>query len=371
MEAMKCPNCGSEKVKMMTDEKGVCLACDNVFLVHNLSKEFQATDAHISSMHQDLKEDINNLKNGDALNEADLLAKAEGHLKMENWDSANDIYEKLTQEFPQHSAAWYGLYKALTGNFEAVNRYALFVCDGNYLDEEDQELGEQAYFLGNGYIKRALSCEDANRPEIIKNVADFIRRCAEYGKADIENSIRNLIDGFEDARNKRDNLKETGAKLQKQDQTKALIPAFIVLALMVLTIMYFMAAGDWLGKVLGVVAFVLEVKYGGPKILNSIRKAKNEKAGWYETLSEETLPMVDDMDKMVAALKCFCVDLDNYNYVLQCLQDEQKFVQMYADGSFTGLSSYESCDEVDDERFIFDLLGGKMERYRYLLKSNM
>lgn len=41
MEAIKCPNCGSEKVKELTEEKYACLACDNIFLVHNLSKEFR------------------------------------------------------------------------------------------------------------------------------------------------------------------------------------------------------------------------------------------------------------------------------------------------------------------------------------------
>jgi len=52
MEAIKCPNCGSEKVKELTEEKYACLACDNIFLVHNLSKEFRQTDAHITDMHE-------------------------------------------------------------------------------------------------------------------------------------------------------------------------------------------------------------------------------------------------------------------------------------------------------------------------------
>lgn len=53
MEAIKCPNCGSENVKELTEEKYACLACDNIFLVHNLSKEFRQTDAHITDMHED------------------------------------------------------------------------------------------------------------------------------------------------------------------------------------------------------------------------------------------------------------------------------------------------------------------------------
>ena len=51
MKAIKCPNCGSEQVKELTEEKYACMACDNVFLIHNHSKEFRKTDEHISSMH--------------------------------------------------------------------------------------------------------------------------------------------------------------------------------------------------------------------------------------------------------------------------------------------------------------------------------
>jgi len=38
MKAIKCPNCGSEQVKELTEEKYACMACDNVFLIHNSEK---------------------------------------------------------------------------------------------------------------------------------------------------------------------------------------------------------------------------------------------------------------------------------------------------------------------------------------------
>lgn len=40
MEEIKCPSCGSGAVRKITEEKYECMACDNLFLVHNLSKEF-------------------------------------------------------------------------------------------------------------------------------------------------------------------------------------------------------------------------------------------------------------------------------------------------------------------------------------------
>ena len=49
MKAIKCPNCGSEQVKELTEEKYACMACDNVFLIHNHSKEFRKTDEQYAS----------------------------------------------------------------------------------------------------------------------------------------------------------------------------------------------------------------------------------------------------------------------------------------------------------------------------------
>ena len=138
MKAIKCPNCGSEQVKELTEEKYACMACDNVFLIHNHSKEFRKTDEHISSMHQDLKDDISKLMNSNNIDPDAIIEKAEQHLKKKDWDIASDLYDKATQENPDKSKAWYGLYRALTGDFEAVDRYALFVCDGNYFDDDDK-----------------------------------------------------------------------------------------------------------------------------------------------------------------------------------------------------------------------------------------
>ena len=94
MEAIKCPNCGSEKVKELTEEKYACLACDNIFLVHNLSKEFRQTDAHITDMHEDINEKLDNLSknvnsvtvnsNSQASRAKEILIEAQDNLTEEN-----------------------------------------------------------------------------------------------------------------------------------------------------------------------------------------------------------------------------------------------------------------------------------------------
>lgn len=366
MEAIKCPNCGSEKVKELTEEKYVCLGCDNIFLVHNLSKEFRQTDAHIADVHQDLKDDIKKIVNMNIVDTDALIEKAEQHLKMEDWDMAVDLYNKAAEDNPNKSRAWYGLYKALTGNFEAVNRYALYVCDGNYLDEDDKELGSQAFFYGNGFVKRALECDDADKSGIINNVTSFIEKCAEYGKKDIEDSIKELLEGFESMRKELDSTRGIVRKEKQKDKAKAFAPAIIVFALLAICVLYFFASGDWLGKVLGVVGVVLVLKYGFKFIVRSFSNAKAVDAEWDDVAGQELNPVVGDMDTQVQAIMQYCIDLDNYNIVLDNLKDKDKFIKGYIEGAFGDMKDYSAVSE-DTEKFIFDLLGGRIVRYNYLL----
>jgi hypothetical protein len=74
------------------------------------------------------------------------------------------------------------------------------------------------------------------------------------------------------------------------------------------------------------------------------------------------------MESQVQAVMRYCIDLDNYNIVLDNLKNKDKFMEGYLKGGFDGMKDY---DQVSDnsEKFIFDLLDGKMERYNYLLDA--
>lgn len=368
MKAIKCPNCGSEQVKELTEEKYACMACDNVFLIHNHSKEFRKTDEHISSMHQDLKDDISKIINSSNIDPDAIIEKAEQHLKKKDWDIASDLYDKASEENPDKSKAWYGLYRALTGDFEAVDRYALFVCDGNYFDDDDEEMGSQSFFYGNGFISRALDCTDADKTGIIDNVTAFIKKCAEHGKKDIEDSIKELLEGFESMRKDLDSQRDIVKKEKKKDKTKAFIPAIIVLALLAVCVWYFFASGDWLGKVLGVAGVVLVLKFGGKFIGRSFSNAKAEGVEWDNVAEQQFAPIIEDMESQVQAVMRYCIDLDNYNIVLDNLKNKDKFMEGYLKGEFDGMKDYDKVSD-NSEKFIFDLLDGKMERYNYLLDA--
>ena len=74
------------------------------------------------------------------------------------------------------------------------------------------------------------------------------------------------------------------------------------------------------------------------------------------------------MESQVQAVMRYCIDLDNYNIVLDNLKNKDKFMEGYLKGEFDGMKDY---DQVSDnsEKFIFDLLDGKIERYNYLLDA--
>lgn len=375
MEAIRCDQCGSSQVQALTEEKYFCSACENVFLVHNLSKEFQQTDTHISDVHQDLKNEIRNIVKNNGSDEEALLAAAEQHLKMGNWDSAAGMYEKVTENFPSHAAGWYGRYRALTGDFNAMQRYALFACNGIYIDEEDRELADGDNFFGNGFIGRALSCADADKAEITKNVAAFIRKCAEYGKQDIENSMSNTISELEVM------CQKAKSTLEKERSSQKMFRVFEAAKLVIwLVVLFkFVISGTWVSRlifaaviVLMIVLFVKGIGLGFyicPHLLDAFGSLPGLDK---DSIINQVISKLNDQygEELMFNVLAGSAYLDNYNVLLNSLNDEDKFIQQYINGSLEGMKDYA---EVNDDygQFTFDFLSGRLERFNYLLPETI
>ena len=332
MEAVRCPNCGYGPCVQLDEEKWSCPACDNIFNVHSLSKEFRATDEHITQVHQDLKASINrisdigtgigkleNLANlgktldRNYLDEAATLEKAEGHLLNGDYEIAIDFYDELVKEYPRRYGGWYGKYKAITGNFTQVERYAIYLCGGEPTDFDRENFDAGVTFLGNDYIKMALSCENADRDKIVKEVSAFLAKCAEYGKKEAEAV-------FEEYKDERMNK----YRLEKRD--------------------------DYIRE-----------GYIGKKLSDMIR---------YIGSTEDNLSILQA-----------CSFIDNYNHILNAIKENpSQYMEEYitdpmeamtfyvptivenADGS----SSIDYNDHIKDSSFIADLFAGNIERFQYL-----
>lgn len=106
MVAIKCPNCGSEKCRQLTDEKYLCHACDNEFLIHNLSKEFRQTDEHIKQMHTDLKDII---LNSASTSDLDKVYRSAMSLRQRgDVERASEMFLDICDEYAWSYKGWYG-----------------------------------------------------------------------------------------------------------------------------------------------------------------------------------------------------------------------------------------------------------------------
>lgn len=184
MEAIKCPNCGSEKVQELTEEKYVCLACDNVFLIHNLSKEFRQTDAHISEVHADISKKINDLHvgmqnisveaSGDVSKAKMVLNTAEEALKKGDFLKAYKEFQTYTVLMPDSYVGYEGMFRALTDNYmDDAGQYKRISSDMT------EATVRNLLADGTDVLSKALQCEDCNKGDLLNKYKEYYERSLE------------------------------------------------------------------------------------------------------------------------------------------------------------------------------------------------
>lgn len=171
MEEIKCPSCGSGAVRKITEEKYECMACDNLFLVHNLSKEFQKTDEHIENIHQDLKKTIENI------NLTAAVAGGSGR------DGLDNRYKNAMTLLNQ------GNISAAKAEFTGIRNDFMWSCKGYYgliLCEKKKKhinWGE----IGD-YIQQIYHCEDVT-PEILQEMEGILNDGRQIALASLGKSL--------------------------------------------------------------------------------------------------------------------------------------------------------------------------------------
>ncbi|MCR4590000.1 MAG: hypothetical protein K5668_04210 [Lachnospiraceae bacterium] len=375
MQAIQCPNCGYGSCTQIDDEKWSCPACDHIFTVHNLSREFRATDEHISQVHQDLKASIKNIgrmADRNYLDEESTLEKAETHLRNGDFPAAEECFSEVAEEYPMHSAGWYGRFRAITGNFTQVERYALFLCGGIPAEFDRELVNEGVQFLGCDDVRKALSCEDADEETIVGEVADFLGRCAEYGKQEAEETILDAKESYKDVIKQRDLYIKTARAEKAKGITKALIPALIVLLLIGAVVLYLTKLEEkvWvIPIVLILLVIIFKFRLGG-KILGvfgkGISEAVNESAASKAALADLLEENLSVQNISTGVLRSCCIDIDNYNYIINAVnEDPWHYIEEYINDPLENMT-IDDLDEETDHAFIIDFLSGNIERFNYL-----
>lgn len=177
MEAIKCPNCGSEKCKELTEEKWACLACDNIFLIHNLSKEFRQTDSHITDVHRDISQKLEEIKSlaGNGSSEEsqlkELLYDAEAELSDGDFLEAYQLFKKYSVMKPDSYVGYEGMFRSLTDNYEDDIRELYGYGDGDTINEILRPI-----YDGFDVLKKALQCEDCPKEDILNKTLAYYKR---------------------------------------------------------------------------------------------------------------------------------------------------------------------------------------------------
>lgn len=211
MEAIKCPNCGSEKVKELTEEKYACLACDNIFLVHNLSKEFRQTDEHITDMHEDINEKLDNLSknvnsvtvnsNAQASRAKEILIEAQDNFDRGKYCEAYAGFKKYTGFEPDSCVGYEGMYNVISKL------------------KADTSEGKDMY-VGFDLLKKMISCKDCDKEAVLTPVmqqyaarknqikngdvkVEVDKACSENGIINdgVDDGIKKLIEFYEEQKN--------------------------------------------------------------------------------------------------------------------------------------------------------------------------
>lgn len=165
MKSVSCPCCGSSYCIELTDEKWECQACDNIFLVHNLSEEFQRTDEHISNVHNDLKKEISTVKsiisNVKLSNESNasnsLLEDAKSAMYHKDISSAYCLFQDYASRYPDSCVGYFGMYDSLcikTDYYKGIRP-------------------DDGKFDGYDLIINALSCDDIDEARLINTLTNY------------------------------------------------------------------------------------------------------------------------------------------------------------------------------------------------------
>lgn len=108
--AAQCTQCGANLEVDPMQEIMVCPACDTLFITEKAINNYN-TNIHIGNIHTETV-----VLNGNTLVDNKVRA-GETFLKMADFQSAENVFDKLSKEYPYDYRGWWGIIQAKTQNF--------------------------------------------------------------------------------------------------------------------------------------------------------------------------------------------------------------------------------------------------------------
>lgn len=174
MKNIVCPSCGSVKISVLENDKAVCLACDNVFTIHDYSKEFEKTSLKMDKNKEELLGAIESIKESHSMANQDterfdrLLEKAATYIKLRDKKKAIACATEATELMPEKAIGYIVLYHAWTDVYRETGAYEIML--NTKKSAEASKIADT--------IKKALKCPDC--PTSFRaEVTEYLRKCAD------------------------------------------------------------------------------------------------------------------------------------------------------------------------------------------------
>lgn len=198
MEGIICPHCGNGNVQELTEEKYKCLACGNDFLVHNLSKEFRQTDEHISEMHKDIKEAINNIATNNWSAEMNATFENAFHLiEIGKYDTALKKFLVLCEEQSATYQSWWGKFLAKTENLQLSSEE--LICSKEMIN----------------CITNMRNCKDYTQ-EIEVLLCNYLESVFNKNKGNVEQELQRIEKKIEESNSRVQEVEYEAQKLEEE-----------------------------------------------------------------------------------------------------------------------------------------------------------
>ena len=183
-----CTQCGSKLEVDSGKEAGICPHCHTPFVTEKVINNYNITNiTNIGNLHADVVQ-INESKSID-----NQVKAGETFIKLNEYESAENVFRKLTHEFPYDYRGWWGLIRVYTLDFGniSISRETLNYIDNLYenatavmVSESDKSEAKKIYSDFRAIVENNLITEEKHEAQIRKKRDIELKRQAE--ERDIE-----------------------------------------------------------------------------------------------------------------------------------------------------------------------------------------
>lgn len=209
----KCTNCGGHLTVDESKEAGICPHCQQPYIMEKAINYYNTTNVtNIDTINAE----VVNVESSDS---ADNLYKAgQTNLDFRDFDKASDIFQKMTDTYPQDYRGWYGLILAKTLNLQGE------ILNAPYLEYVKSLIKKLSYLQ-----KDSAHVDFASINNYISAQADGVQ------KKEKENAAKSLAKEYKIQPIEKKNQAQKRCKIIKRISLIAVSAVFVLIAVLLVS----------------------------------------------------------------------------------------------------------------------------------------